>query len=99
MGLKHIHRLIKERCLLTHPDGLIYGWRGLVPGQHINPYTRTKAIKVDNYGFGAVGAMQTILALHYDLREKLNKKILRFFPQAPLHQGLANYSGRHNLFQ
>lgn len=86
IGLKHIHRLIKERCLLTHPDGLIYGWRGLVPGQHINPYTRTKAIKVDDYGFGAVGAMQTILALHYDLREKLNKKILEVPKSSQLGQ-------------
>jgi len=28
-GRSQIYRLTTERCLQLHPDGLIYGWRGL----------------------------------------------------------------------
>ncbi|MCX7099832.1 MAG: hypothetical protein NTV43_18210 [Methylococcales bacterium] len=76
IGLKQAQRLIKERCIQTHPDGLIYGWRGLIPNLHIRPYRRTKPVKVDPYGHGAAGAMQTLLALHPDLCARLEKHIL-----------------------
>lgn len=77
IGSKQVNRLIRERCVLTHPDGLIYGWRGLVPQLHIKPYVRTKNIDVDRFGYGAAGAMQTILVLNPDLKEKLDQRILR----------------------
>jgi hypothetical protein len=76
IGSKQIQRLIKERCIETHPDGLIYGWRGLIPYLHIKQYARTKPVKVNQYGHGAAGAMQSILALHPELRIKLENKIL-----------------------
>lgn len=76
VGSKQIYRLIRERCIETHPDGRIYGWRGLVPGSRIKPYTRKKRIRVDSFGYGAAGAMKTILDLHPELRSKFEKRIL-----------------------
>jgi hypothetical protein len=86
IGLKQINRLIRERCLSIHPDGLIFGWRGLIPQNHIKPYKRIKKIQVDHLGYGAVGAMQTVLSLHSDLREKLNKRIIQTLSSNQLGQ-------------
>ena len=76
LGLKHIYRLITERCLEIHSDGLIYGWRGLVPNAHIRPYKRKSPVKIDSFGYGAAGAMETVLDLHPDLRKAFEKRIL-----------------------
>jgi hypothetical protein len=76
IGLKQVYRLITERCLQTHPDGLIYGWRGLVRNVRIQPYKRKARLLVDSFGRGAAGAMNTILDLHPDLRSAFEKRIL-----------------------
>ncbi len=73
---KYIYRLIRERCLEVHPDGLIYGWRGIVPRLHIKPYRRKKLISVDAAGFGAAGALTVTLELHPDLKTKFDQRIL-----------------------
>lgn len=57
-GRSHIYRLITERCLKEHPDGTIYGWRGVLPGQPVKNYTRSTPLKVGNWSGGAAGAMQ-----------------------------------------
>jgi len=77
LGLKHIYRLITERCLETHSDGLIYGWRGLVPNLHIKPYRRKRPVNVNVFGYGAAGAMQAVLDLHPELRKAFDKRILK----------------------
>lgn len=76
LSLKRVYRLITSRCLQEHPDGLIYGWRGLVPNLRIKPYTRKHKVVVDPAGRGAAGAMQTILDLNPDLRKAFEKRIL-----------------------
>lgn len=76
IGLKQVYRLITERCLQTHPDGLIYGWRGLVRNVRIRPYKRKARVLVDSLGRGAAGAMNAILDLHPDLRKAFEKRIL-----------------------
>lgn len=75
--LSHLYRLIRERCLEVHKDGLVYGWRGLVPNLRIKPYKRKHPVRVSVAGYGAVGAMQTVLDLHPDLRRGLEKRILQ----------------------
>lgn len=57
LGLKQIYRLIRERCLEVHSDGLIFGMRGLVPNLHIKPYKRKRKVKVNVFGHGAAAAM------------------------------------------
>jgi len=60
IGRSQVYRLITERCLAPHPDGRIYGWRGLLPHQRIRPYTRTAPLAVNPWGGGAVGALQVV---------------------------------------
>lgn len=76
IGLKQTYRLITERCLKTHPDGRIYGFRGLIPKLRIKPYKRKRKVKVNEFGGGAVGAMGLVLDLNPDLRRSFDKKIL-----------------------
>lgn len=76
IGSKQVYRLIRERCLEIHPDGLPYGWRALVRYVRINPYTRKKKIVVDQFGGGAAGAFQMLFEKYPDLKVTLDKKIL-----------------------
>lgn len=77
IGRSQIYRLLTERCLEPHPDGQIYGWRGIVPNIRIKPYRRKHTVKVDDFGFGASGALTLVLEGHPDLRTRLDKRILK----------------------
>ncbi len=81
IGLKQAVRLIRERCSACHPDGQIYGFRGLVKRLRINPVQRNKPVRLDQFGRGGAGAMTSLLNLTPGLRAKLDAKILR------THQG------------
>ena len=76
ISLVQVYRLLTERCLETHQDGLIYGWRGLIPHLRIKSYTRNKPIKIDSYGYGTAGSLQLVLNQHPELRALFEKKIL-----------------------
>jgi len=76
-GRSQIYRLITERCMQIHPDGLIYGWRGLIPNLRIKPYSRNKPVKIDEFGNGAAGVMQSVLDLHPELRASFEKRIFK----------------------
>jgi len=84
IGLSQIRRLIRERCLSVHEDGEVWGWRGLIPNIHINPYQRKHKIVVDQFGMGAVGALTVVWNTHPDLREKFNRRILTAASQCNL---------------
>lgn len=76
IGLKQATRLIKERCMSAHADGQIYGFRALVRGTRLKEYTRSKPVKVDEFGRGGAGAFQSLLMCDPDFRRALDKKIL-----------------------
>lgn len=83
IGLKQVTRLIKERCVLTHDDGRIYGFRALVRGIRINTYTRKKPVCVDAFGRGGAGALKSLFDLDPEFQQALNKKILSRAPKGP----------------
>jgi hypothetical protein len=78
LGRAHIYRLITERCLQQHPDGNLYGWRGALPHTRVKAYTRTKPVTVNDWGGGAVGALQYLLGSLQcqGLLEKFHARIL-----------------------
>lgn len=77
ISFKYASRLARERCLKTHHDGQIYGWRGIIPHQRINSYKRKSKIRVDVFGCGAVGALTAVFDRYPDLRERFHKRILK----------------------
>ncbi|MEZ7522201.1 hypothetical protein [Burkholderia vietnamiensis] len=60
MGRVQTYRLLTERCLQPHPDGRVYGWRGLLPYTRIKAYARTAPLKLNAWSGGAVGALQWV---------------------------------------
>ncbi|EDT38802.1 hypothetical protein [Burkholderia ambifaria] len=47
MGRGQAYRLLTERCLKPHPDGRIYGWRGLLPHARVKAYERTAPLALN----------------------------------------------------
>lgn len=79
LGRAQARRLIVERCLQTHPDGKLWGWRGALPNVRVNPWTRQTppTPSFDGRG-GNNGVLQWLLASpeHAGLKEEFKKKIL-----------------------
>lgn len=61
-----------NRCLERHPDGRIYGWRALLPYEHVKPYVRLSAPRAR----GHAGVFQQFLAEHAEIRNALDEAIL-----------------------
>lgn len=96
LSLSQIYKLMKERCLAVHPDGEVWGWRGLLPNVRVQPYRRKKKISVDKFGMGAVGALNSLLDEYPDLRAKFEKRIL----SVPKSNGLGRVTrSKMNHFQ
>jgi len=81
---RYLNRVVRQRCMRGHPDGRIWGWRALVPGSRVKPYTRTKAVRVDVNGRGAAGALTTLLQLEPAFAKRLEAKALKTYPDAQL---------------
>lgn len=79
LSATQIARLIRKRCVEEHPDGRLYGWRGLVPYLHISQYTRNKPLRIDAWGMGASGALKATFEAcsHLDLQRRLDIQILK----------------------
>jgi putative transposase len=66
-----------DRCLQTHEDGTLFGYRGLIPYGRQDSYTRSKALpaKQVNHRGGNVGAFGLLLEAHPGLSAWLKRKI------------------------
>lgn len=71
-----IYRLITERCLATHQDGYLYGWRGLIPNINIKEYKRKTQINIDNFGYGAAGVLGFIFDCYPDIKHEFDNRLL-----------------------
>lgn len=97
LGSKQAYRLVRERCLAVHDDGQPYGWRGLIPHQHIRAYKRHNTIHINQSGGGGVGAMQTVLDRYPDLRLAFERRISKP-PQGNKLQEVRVTARRHWLW-
>ena len=71
---QELHRLLR-RCLSQHPDGRIYGWRGIVKHARHKKYTRTKPVKPHSRSkrSGDAGAFSQLLDRYPDIAEGIQK--------------------------
>ncbi|MGP8431830.1 helix-turn-helix domain-containing protein [Paraburkholderia fungorum] len=80
IGRGQAYRLLTERCLKQHPDGRVYGWRGALAHERVKAYTRSAPLQLNNWGGGAVGALQWVfespggLGLEARLRDRILRK-------------------------
>ncbi|WP_280156359.1 hypothetical protein [Piscinibacter sp. XHJ-5] len=84
LSARYLNRLVRQRCMRTHPDGRIWGWRALVPRVRVEPYRRKKPVRVNAQGRGAVAALQLLLQLEPDFAVRLETKILKACPAQQL---------------
>ena len=76
VGRGQLYHLL-DRCLQTHDDGVVFGYRGLIPYGHQDTYTRSKALprnSVRRRG-GHVGAFGLLLEAHPVLAAWLHRKV------------------------
>ncbi len=57
------YRLLTERCLKQHPDGNVYGWRGLLPHARVKSYQRTAPLELNAWSGGAVGCPPMVVRI------------------------------------
>lgn len=74
---RFLNRLIHERCMHIHPDGRIYGWRGLVPKVHVAKYQRRIKVRATSEGHGTAGALATLLQTEPEFASLFDKQILK----------------------
>lgn len=72
---------LAQKCLAQHPDGKIFGFRGLLVYAHVQRYTRTKrtgpALKSGTKRPGAAGLLSLLLRRHPELETYLKKEASR----------------------
>lgn len=70
-------RLLRK-CLLTHPDKRIYGFRALIPYLRIKEYTRKTKIRSDiTETHGRSGAFSALLKLHPSLDDLIKREVFK----------------------
>ena len=80
MSRQNVYRLIVERCLLTHEDGNLQGWRGAKPFLRVKGYHRKTKPVAGEDGAGASGSLQWLFSspegrtLETRFREKILAK-------------------------
>src|SRR5216683_3633580 len=65
-----------RRCLSSHPDGRIYGWRGIIPWERLKPYTRRAPVPLHSkYRMGGgAGALSQLFDRHPDIEQGVQNK-------------------------
>ena len=77
MGTRYLNRLVRDRCNAPHPDGGIYGWRGLVKHRRVKAYVRQLPVKPDADGRGSVGALGAMLLREPGLAVRFERCVLK----------------------
>lgn len=62
------------RCVTFHPDGQLYGWRGLLPGAARKRYVRTTPATTAS---GSAGALHQLFGAIPGLRDRLTNLVLK----------------------
>ncbi|MGS0755528.1 hypothetical protein ACVBEH_13075 [Roseateles sp. GG27B] len=84
LSRSNVYRFIVERCLATHADGTLMGWRGALPFLRIQQYHRQTqpSVKVPT-GAGTSGALQWLFESPggAELEAKFRKQIIGKVPK------------------
>jgi putative transposase len=62
------------RCVTFHPDGQLYGWRGLLSGAARKPYVRSQPATTAS---GSAGALHQLFRTMPGLRDRLTNLVLK----------------------
>ena len=73
---RQLYRML-DRCMATHDDGRVLGWRALVPQARVGSYQRTARIGIDRSGrgLGAAGAFGLLLQANPSLARWIDARV------------------------
>jgi len=88
-----------KRCLKTHKDGRIWGYRALIPKIRITSYKRTKEPSLDQSGFGGdSGAFSYLLDTYPSLREFIYQRVIKKLINGKIKAGRVQIKSLFNDF-
>jgi len=88
-----------KRCLEVHDDGLIWGYRALIPRVRIKKYTRKKLLnlRIESTG-GDSGAFSHLLETYPTLKEFIYQRVIKKKRKGNVRIGKLNLKAIHNEF-
>lgn len=96
---QHILRFLK-RCVETHQDGRIWGFRALVPFRRLKKYERKKTVgrRSLNETGGCSGALQQLFSEHPSIQETVDGLYLKKRTAAIVHESRIPLKSIHKRF-
>ncbi len=94
-----IHRLI-TRCMKLSPEGIVFGYRALIPNLSILGYVRTAPVesKLPESKSGYAGALHQLFRRCPGLEDHLNDKILKRGKRQGIHEHAIKAQALHRSF-
>jgi putative transposase len=86
-----------KRCITTHPDGRLYGFRALIPNTRIAPYRRRKEFVETKVGTqaGASGAFGKFLRENPDIEEMIRRHVFQLSKRTRVYEGPVRIKSLH----
>lgn len=101
LGLTYeeLYRALRK-CVHRHEDGLIFGWRALIPGMRVTRYERRKPLtpNADNPGRGCSGALQLIFKEKSEVKRKLDIYLEKQCPEGGGAESKVTQTSAHSYF-
>lgn len=93
-----VHRLVLK-CITTHPDGKIWGFRALLPFEHLKRYDRMAKVKTYSNQGGMSGALMQLFEQYPDIQDVIEAF---FFKKADklltVHETVISFKSIHKRF-
>ncbi|HBB89504.1 MAG TPA: hypothetical protein DC047_18015 [Blastocatellia bacterium] len=91
---------LTKRCVQIHPDGRIWGFRGLVPFKHLKEYERIALVQrrtLDEKS-GCSGALRQLFDLHPPVKEIVDNLYLKQRKKETVHESRIPLKSIHKRF-
>jgi hypothetical protein len=95
------HEVVRlaKRCLSTHPDGRIYGFRALIPGSRLKAYTRKSKVIADvGQKFGWSGVFTSLLNNNPEIADLIERNVYKSGRRSELFESKVSVKHLHKLF-
>lgn len=94
----YVHRLVRK-CISTHPDGRIWGFRALVPFVRQKSYDRIAPVKPGLGQGGHAGALQQLFEHYPDIQEAIEALFLKKLDRLiTIHESRIPFKSLHKRF-
>ncbi|NOT20425.1 MAG: hypothetical protein HOP24_09175 [Sideroxydans sp.] len=98
LSRQFVNRLI-HKCLATHPDGKIWGFRALLPFIRQKRYDRLAKIKSGQQHGGQAGALTQLFETYPDIQESIEALFLKKVDKViTVHEAVISFKSIHKRF-